>query len=39
MSVYSDYLDEIETRRQQGLNPKPIEDAALIKGNNIPHRR
>ena len=31
MSVYSDYLDEIETRRQQGLNPKPIEDAALIK--------
>ena len=31
MSVYSDYLDEIETRRQEGLNPKPIEDAALIK--------
>ena len=31
MSVYSDYLDEIEKRRQQGLNPKPIEDAALIK--------
>ena len=31
MSVYSDYLDEIEIRRQQGLNPKPIEDAALIK--------
>ncbi|MEC8235039.1 MAG: bifunctional aconitate hydratase 2/2-methylisocitrate dehydratase [Pseudomonadota bacterium] len=31
MSVYSDYLDEVETRRQQGLNPKPIEDAALIK--------
>ena len=31
MSVYSDYLDEIETRRQQGLDPKPIEDAALIK--------
>ena len=31
MSVYSDYLDEIETRRQQGLNPKPTEDAALIK--------
>ena len=30
MSVYSDYLDEIERRRQQGLNPKPIEDAALI---------
>ena len=31
MSVYSDYLDEIETRRQLGLNPKPIENAALIK--------
>ena len=31
MSAYSDYLDEIETRRKQGLNPKPIEDAALIK--------
>ena len=31
MSVYSDYLDEIETRRQQGLNPKPIEDATLIR--------
>ena len=31
MSVYSDYLEEIETRRQQGLNPKPIEDATLIK--------
>ena len=31
MSLYSDYLDEIETRRQQGLNPKPIEDAGLIK--------
>ena len=31
MSLYSDYLNEIETRRQQGLNPKPIEDAALIK--------
>ena len=31
MSLYSDYLDEIETRRQQGLNPKPIEDADLIK--------
>ena len=31
MSAYDDYLDEIETRRQQGLNPKPIEDAALIR--------
>ena len=31
MSAYDDYLNEIETRRQQGLNPKPIEDAALIR--------
>ena len=31
MKNYTDYLDEIETRRQQGLNPNPIEDAALIK--------
>ena len=31
MSLYSDYLDEIETRKAQGLNPKPIEDAALVE--------
>ena len=30
MSLYSAYLDEIETREIQGLNPKPIEDAALV---------
>lgn len=30
MSLYAQYLDEIETRAAQGLNPKPIEDAALI---------
>lgn len=30
MSLYTDYLDEIETRKTQGLNPKPIEDAALV---------
>ncbi|MEM1378136.1 MAG: bifunctional aconitate hydratase 2/2-methylisocitrate dehydratase [Pseudomonadota bacterium] len=29
MSLYSNYLDEIETRAAQGLSPKPIDDAAL----------
>ncbi|QHQ34401.1 bifunctional aconitate hydratase 2/2-methylisocitrate dehydratase [Algicella marina] len=29
MSLYSDYLDEIETRKEQGLQPKPIDDGAL----------
>lgn len=31
MSLYIDYLNEIETRKQQGLNPKPIEDGALTR--------
>ncbi|MFC3051438.1 bifunctional aconitate hydratase 2/2-methylisocitrate dehydratase [Kordiimonas pumila] len=31
MSLYTEYLNEIETRKQQGLNPKPIEDGALVK--------
>ncbi|WP_170759059.1 bifunctional aconitate hydratase 2/2-methylisocitrate dehydratase [Ruegeria lacuscaerulensis] len=31
MSQYSDYLDEIEARKEQGLSPKPIDDGALIK--------
>ncbi len=30
MSLYTDYLNEIATRKDQGLNPKPIEDSALI---------
>ncbi len=30
MSLYTDYLDEIETRAAQDLAPKPIEDAALV---------
>ncbi len=30
MSLYTDYLDEIETREIQGLNPKPIDDSALV---------
>ncbi|WP_018998364.1 bifunctional aconitate hydratase 2/2-methylisocitrate dehydratase [Hirschia maritima] len=31
MSLYTDYLQEIETRKEQGLNPKPIDDGALVK--------
>ncbi|WP_300527505.1 bifunctional aconitate hydratase 2/2-methylisocitrate dehydratase [Maricaulis sp.] len=45
MSLYSDYLQEIETRKTQGLNPKPIEGAELaaeiiaqIKDTGSEHR-
>jgi aconitate hydratase 2/2-methylisocitrate dehydratase len=31
MSLYSDYLSEIENRKGQGLHPKPIDDGALVK--------
>ncbi|MEL7213174.1 MAG: bifunctional aconitate hydratase 2/2-methylisocitrate dehydratase [Pseudomonadota bacterium] len=31
MSVYTSYLDEIETRKSEGLNPKPIDDGALVE--------
>jgi aconitate hydratase 2/2-methylisocitrate dehydratase len=31
MSLYTDYLEQIETRRTQGLHPKPIEDAPLVE--------
>ncbi|MEJ6395892.1 bifunctional aconitate hydratase 2/2-methylisocitrate dehydratase [Gymnodinialimonas sp. 2305UL16-5] len=31
MSLYADYLAEIEDRKEQGLSPKPIDDAALTK--------
>ena len=31
MSLYTDYLAQIETRRGQGLHPKPIEDADLVE--------
>ncbi len=31
MSLYTDYLEEIAARKEQGLNPKPIEDAALVE--------
>lgn len=30
MSLYTDYLNEIENRKQQGLSPKPIDDGALV---------
>lgn len=30
MSLYLDYLREIEDRKSQGLHPKPIDDAALL---------
>ncbi|NQY07602.1 MAG: bifunctional aconitate hydratase 2/2-methylisocitrate dehydratase, partial [Flavobacteriaceae bacterium] len=29
MSIYEDYLKEIEERKAQGLHPKPIDDEAL----------
>jgi len=31
MSIYLDYLAEIESRKTQGLAPKPIDDGALIR--------
>ncbi|APZ47218.1 bifunctional aconitate hydratase 2/2-methylisocitrate dehydratase [Polaribacter reichenbachii] len=30
MSIYNDYLKEIEERKQQGLHPKPIDGAELL---------
>ncbi|MEM9668771.1 MAG: bifunctional aconitate hydratase 2/2-methylisocitrate dehydratase [Pseudomonadota bacterium] len=30
MSLYEDYLSEIATRKDQGLNPKPIESSELV---------
>ena len=30
MSLYTDYLEEIETRKTQGLSPKPIDQADLV---------
>ena len=30
MSFYTAYLEEIEKRKEEGLNPKPIEDGALL---------
>lgn len=31
MSLYTDYLEQIETRKGEGLHPKPIEDADLVE--------
>ncbi|HEY0213517.1 MAG TPA: bifunctional aconitate hydratase 2/2-methylisocitrate dehydratase [Paenirhodobacter sp.] len=31
MSLYTDYLAEIETRKGNGLHPKPIDDGALVQ--------
>ncbi|MEM7463468.1 MAG: bifunctional aconitate hydratase 2/2-methylisocitrate dehydratase [Pseudomonadota bacterium] len=31
MSLFDDYLKEIEERHAQGLSPKPIDDGALLK--------
>jgi len=31
MSLYSDYMAEIEDRKKQDLHPKPIEDGALVE--------
>ncbi|KJZ18570.1 bifunctional aconitate hydratase 2/2-methylisocitrate dehydratase [Loktanella sp. S4079] len=31
MSLYTDYLAEIEARKEQDLHPKPIDDGALTK--------
>ncbi|WP_028295868.1 bifunctional aconitate hydratase 2/2-methylisocitrate dehydratase [Olivibacter sitiensis] len=30
MSIYQDYIKEIEERKQQGLHPKPIDGAELL---------
>ena len=30
MTLYASYLEEIETRKDQGLHPKPIDDGALL---------
>jgi len=31
MSLYTDYLKDIESRKEQKLDPKPIEDAAMVE--------
>ncbi|WP_010137945.1 bifunctional aconitate hydratase 2/2-methylisocitrate dehydratase [Oceanicola sp. S124] len=45
MSLYASYLEEIEARKAEGLNPKPIDDGALtaeiiaqIRDTAHPHR-
>ncbi len=46
MSLYAEYLKEIETRKGEGLHPKPIDDGALvaelitqIEDADNPHRK
>lgn len=46
MSIYTDYIQEIEERKGQGLHPKPIDSAELlseiiaqIKDSSNPHRK
>ena len=46
MSHYSDYLQEIEERKLEGLHPKPIDSSELlaeiiaqIKDTNNEHRK
>ena len=31
MNFYKAYLDEISNRKEQGLQPKPIDNGALVK--------
>ncbi|HMX59959.1 MAG TPA: bifunctional aconitate hydratase 2/2-methylisocitrate dehydratase [Chitinophagales bacterium] len=31
MSIYNDYIKEIDERKEQGLHPKPIDGAELLK--------
>ncbi|HCU85974.1 MAG TPA: hypothetical protein DGP39_00480, partial [Verrucomicrobiales bacterium] len=30
MSIYQEYIAEVEARKAQGLNPKPIDGAELV---------
>ena len=30
MSIYKDYINEIEQRKELGLSPKPIDDGELL---------
>ena len=34
MSIYHDYIKEIEERKIQGLHPKPIDTAELLSEIN-----
>ena len=38
MSLYSDYLTQIENRKKEGLKPKPIEDGEFVKRNNFTNK-